>query len=155
VRFIIDGTEYEAASLERITGIDALDLVKQAGFGVQTLARRLDEMSRLAYDADGAVIVLPPGADKEDPPRVPDGDAVMDSAPHLGALLAFLWLSRRLTGERRLTLAESSTFTFVSLEIVTDGDEDEDDPDAVDPTRPSASAPVDGADATSLTTSTA
>jgi len=112
MRFIIDGTEYEAANLERITGLYALDLPKQAGIGVQTLAKRLEEMSRLGYAPDGSPVVLPVGAAEV------DGSAVMDSEPHLRALLAFLWVSRRLAGEPRLTFDEASSFEFMSLQIV-------------------------------------
>jgi hypothetical protein len=134
MQFIIDGVTYEAASIERVTGRLALDLPKQTGLGVQTLARRLEEMSRLGYDESGAVIVLPAGAAGS------DGSAVMDSEPHLRALLAFLWLSRRMAGESLLTFDDACDFPFTSLEIVND-DEDEDGEPEVDPTSPPASDP--------------
>jgi hypothetical protein len=119
MRFIVNGAEYEAASLERITGIDALALPKQAGMGVQTLAKRLEEMSEM-------------------------GAGVMDSEPHLRALLAFLWLSRRLSGERGLTFEEACDFPIASLEIVTDDTDDEVADDEPDPTSSPAGAPVGG-----------
>lgn len=100
MRFIVNGAEYEAASLERITGLDALELPRQAGMGVQSLARRLEEMAELGSD-------------------------VMDSEPHLRALLAFLWLSRRLSGERGLTFEQACDFPIASLEIVTDDEAQE------------------------------
>lgn len=133
MQFIVDGVAYEAASIERITGRLALDLPKQAGLGVQSLARRLEEMSRLGYAPDGSVVILP-----DDAPGV-DPSAVMDSEPHLRALLAFLWLSRRLAGES-LTFDEALDFTFSTLEIVDDED-DESEGEAVedDPTSPPAS----------------
>ncbi len=134
MQFIIDGVTYEAASIERITGRLALDLPKQAGLGVQTLARRLEEMSRLGYDESGAVIVLPAGA------AGADGSAVMDSEPHLRALLAFLWLSRRLAGES-LTFEQACDFPFTTLEIIDDEDDDEGAEPEVDPTSPPASDP--------------
>jgi hypothetical protein len=102
MRFIVNGAEYEAASLERITGIDALELPRQAGMGVQTLARRLEEMAELGSD-------------------------VMDSEPHLRALLAFLWLSRRLAGERGLTFEQACDFPILSLVIEGDADDEEAD----------------------------
>lgn len=142
MKFVIDGVEYEAANLERITGMHALDLPKQAGIGVQTLARRLDEVSRLGYDKDGAPVVLPAGASET------DGSAVMDSEPHLRALLAFLWLSRRLNGEPRLTFEQACSFEFSSLEVINDDEDDDEAPlpeaEAPDPTAPSATGPADG-----------
>ena len=139
MRFIIDGAEYEAANLERVTGLDALDLPKQAGIGLQTLARRLEELPRLGYGEDGSVVALPEGA------AGVDGNAALDSEPHLRALLAFLWLSRRLAGDRRLTFEAASSFPITSLQIVED--EPEPDPESeADPQSPSpAGAPGDGA----------
>jgi len=134
MKFIIDGTEYEAANLERITGLYALDLSKQAGIGVQSLAKRLEEMARLGYDATGAPVVLPAGAAEI------DGSAVMDSEPHLRALLAFLWVSRRLSGEPRLTFDEAASFEFLSLQILDDEPEDEAEDVTPDPPAPSAGA---------------
>lgn len=131
MRFIIDGTEYEAANLERITGLYALDLSKQAGIGVQSLAKRLEEMARLGYDANGAPVVLPAGAAEI------DGSAVMDSEPHLRALLAFLWVSRRLAGEPRLTFDDAASFEFLSLQIVDDESDDEPEDVTPDPSSPS------------------
>ena len=58
MKFIIDGQEFEAVGLERITGAMALDLPRQAGIGLQQIARRLQEMPRLGYDASGAAIVV-------------------------------------------------------------------------------------------------
>jgi hypothetical protein len=129
MQFIIDGTAYDAGSLDRITGLDALELPRQAGIGVQSMARRLEEIGRLAYATDGTITVLPEGATSVDPP-------VMDSEPHLRALLAFIWMSRRLAGERTLTFDESSSFEFTKLDIVAD-----DEPaqvDVVDPTQPAS-----------------
>lgn len=141
MKFVIDGHEYEAASLERITGMHALDLPKQAGIGVQTLAKRLEEIPRLGYQ-DGKAVVLPAGASEI------DGTAVMDSEPHLRALLAFLWLSRRLAGEPRLTFEDACSFEFSALNVVTDDEEDEAvDEVSPDPTQPSASDQADGAPA--------
>ena len=114
MRFIINGTTYEAASLERITGRDALELTRQAGIGVQSLAARLSEMGDL-------------------------GNGALDSEAHLRALLAFLWLSRRLNGERSLTFDDACDFPIASLEIVADDDEEaESEPD---PTSSPGSAP--------------
>ena len=118
MQFIINGTTYEAASLERVTGLDALELPRQAGLGIQQVARRLEEIARLAYAPDGSVVVVADPAPAGAPD--PDPSAVMDSEPHLRALLAFLWLSRRLGGEHRLTFDEAASFPLASLEVVTD-----------------------------------
>ena len=114
MQFIINGATYEAASIERVTGVDALELPRQAGIGLQSLAKRLEELARLGYDDAGNVCVLPEGADGI------DGNAVVDSEPHLRALLAFLWLSRRMDGEKRLTFEDACSFPFASLQVVND-----------------------------------
>ena len=145
MKFIINGDqEFEAANLERVTGGLALDLPKQAGIGLQTLARRIEEMDRLAFDESGAVVVLSP-AEVETPEgaaRV-DAEAVLDSEPHLRALLAFLWVSRRLDGDRTLTFDQACDFPIVDLEVIGDEPEEVETPD---PTRP-GSDPVDAAPA--------
>lgn len=135
MKFIIDGQEFEAVTLERVTGAMALDLPRQAGIGLQQIAKRLQEMPRLGYDRAGAVVVVdekiaqaPEGA------AMVDGSAVLDSEPHLRALLAFLWVSRRLDGDRTLTFEKSCEFPIASLEIVDDEDAAEDV--APDPTQP-------------------
>jgi hypothetical protein len=99
VKFVIDGKAFDAAEMDRLTGLDALALMKQTGFGVQTLARRLGE---LGEQKDGAPL---------DP---------FDSEPHLRALFAFMWLSRRMAGERNLTFDEACDFPIVSLDVVVD-----------------------------------
>lgn len=134
MKFIINGREYEAASLERVTGALALDLPRQAGLGLQQLAIRLGEMSRLAYTDHGGVEVLtieeasaPAGAARA------SSRAVLDSEPHLRALLAFVWVSRRLDGERTLTFADAIDFPILDLDVIDDDEPSEDvEPD---PTR--------------------
>ena len=145
MKFIIDGQEFEAVGLERITGAMALDLPRQAGIGLQTIARRLAEMPRLGYDEYGAPVVVdekiaqtPGGAAQI------DGSAVLDSEPHLRALLAFLWVSRRLDGDRALTFEQSCEFPITELEIV-DGDPEVEavEPDPTQPgSDPVSVAPV-------------
>lgn len=132
MKFIIDGVEHEASGLERVTGAMALDLPRQAGIGLQQLATRLGEAARLAYDEHGAVVVLSEqeAATPEGAARV-DQNAVVDSEPHLRAFLAFLWLTRRLDGERSLTFDEACQFRFSALQIV-----DDSEPEAVEPENP-------------------
>ena len=144
MKFVINGDEYEAASLERVTGALALDLPRQAGLGLQQLARLLEESDRLAFTADGSVEVLSPKEAKtpEGAARI-NGRAILDSEPHLRALLAFLWVSRRLDGDRTLTFDQACDFPIVDLEVI--GDEPEED-ETPDPTRP-GSDPVDAAPA--------
>lgn len=139
MKLIINGHEYEAANLERVTGTYALGLADRKrgpGLGLQSLARRLEEMSRLGYDDDDQVVVV-----GEQDAKTPEGaariqgEAVLDSEPHLRALLAFLWVSRRLSGEPSLTWDEACDFPIVSLEIVNDDDESVEDvePDFTSP----------------------
>ncbi len=140
MHFVINGDTYEAASLERVTGATALDLTRKEpqgpGIGVKSLALRLEEMSRLGYNADGDPIVLPEGA------AGVDASAVLDSGPHLRALLAFLWVSRRLDGDPGLKWADALDFPITSLEIHDDADADE-EPE-LDPQSPSlATSPSD------------
>lgn len=135
--FTIDGVEYDAANLERVTGKDALELTRQTGIGLQSLVQRLGELGRLAYDDNGRVIVRKP--DDETPG---DPNAVVDSERHLTALLAFLWLSRRVGGERSLTFDQACEFTFTSLQVGAD-ELDEPEPEgAPDPHTASGSVPV-------------
>jgi hypothetical protein len=140
VHFIIDGTEYDAVNLERVTARDALELTRQTGVGLQSLVQRLGELGRLSYDATGRVVVMPEGSGIEGDPN-----AVVDSERHLSALLAFLWLSRRLGGERSLTFDQACDFVFTTLQVGTDVD-DVPLEESPDPIRPSASAPADGPD---------
>lgn len=145
MKFIINGHEYEAASLERVTGAFALGLADRKrgpGLGLQQLAKRLDEMARLGYDTDGDVVVIDEATAKTpEGAALIQGEAVLDSEPHLRALLAFLWVSRRLSGEPALTWDEACDFPITSLEIVNDDDEPVED-ESPDPTRP-GSDPVD------------
>jgi len=148
MKFIIDGKEYEAGALDRVTGVDALELPRQAGLGLQTLARRLDEVSRLGYDEAGNVIVLDEGS-------TGDGSAVVDSEPHLRAMLAFIWLSRRIAGDHRLTFADACAFPFMTLDIITDEVPEVDEtPDPTLAASVPAAVPVPADSLTSSTDST-
>lgn len=144
MKFVINGIEYEGASLERITGRHALDLAKYAKVGVAALAVRLDELQRLSLDDDGTVTVLPEGQ-KGDPER--GALAVFGSEPHLKALLALIWMSRRINGkEFNLTWDQVlDEVEILRIGIGSDDDEEEPEPEpAEDPTPPSASAPESG-----------
>lgn len=134
MQFVINDHTFEAASLERVTGAIALDLPRQAGIGLKQLATRVEEMGRLGYDESGTVVVLPEGASGG------DANAVLDSEPHLRALLAFLWVSRRLGGEPRLTWDEACDFPITTMQIIDDADDEAEDVEP-DPTLP-GSAPV-------------
>lgn len=140
MHFVIDGTEYDVANLERVTARDALELTRQTGVGLQSLVQRLGELGRLAYADDGRVIVMPPETSTPGDPN-----AVVDSERHLSALLAFLWLSRRLGGERSLTFDQACDFAFTALQVVSDDEPEVDE--APDPREASGSAPADGPDA--------
>ena len=101
-------------------------------------------MPRLGYDESGSVVVVDEKtAETPEGAALVDGSAVLDSEPHLRALLAFLWVSRRLDGDRRLTFEESCEFPITSLEIVNDDEPAKD----VEPDFPSPASAPDGADA--------
>jgi hypothetical protein len=107
MKFIVNDEAIEAASLDKITGRDAMELTKQVGFGLSTVARLLGELS-----GDSAV----------DP---------MDSADHMRALFALIWLSRRLNGDKVITFDESCDFPLSTFTIELDDDEQEEE--TVDP----------------------
>lgn len=123
MRFIINDTVYEAASLERITGADAIALLRETGIGVQTLARRV-----LAFGDLGS-----PEEMLEDPDM-------------LTAFLAFIWLSRRAAGERSLSFAEACDVEILSVRVEGDDEPEEAEPEP-DPTGSPASAQGDDAGA--------
>jgi hypothetical protein len=158
MKFVINGTEYEAASLERITGRHALDIAKQTKVGVATHAMRLDEMQRLTLDDEGKPVVLAEGSDVEVSGEVAI-QSLFSSPPHLQALLVLIWMSRRMSGkEFNLTWDEVlDTTQILQVVPIDDEDEDEDEPEeSEDPTQPSASETVvDGAAPSSTGTSKA
>lgn len=121
MQFVINGTTYEAAQIEKVTGALALDMARKEpngpGLGIKSLAQRLEEFTNLGYDDDGVAVL------DEGDPRI-DQSAVLDSEPHLRALLAFIWVSRRLDGERSLKWADAVDFPIASLEIVPDEDDE-------------------------------
>jgi hypothetical protein len=139
VRFVINGVPYDAAKIDRITGKDAIEITRQVGFGVQTMARRLAELQP------------EPGVDPIDP---------FDSEPHLRALFALVWLTMKAT-DPSVTFEDVIDLPLDELDLAGD---DEDEPFAevpgVDPTQPGsvpvAEVPVldGGASSTDSTTTT-
>lgn len=138
MQFIIDGKSYPVATLDRITGRNALDLVKHAGVGVATMERLLPEIARLKFADDGSVIVAPEGEDSDDA-----AEALFSSEPHLRAFLALVWISRRMGGEPNLPFDDVIDMPFKEIDYNRDdeADDDAEDGDAVDPTSPPASDP--------------
>lgn len=111
MKFIVNDEVIEAASLDRITGRDAMELTKQVGFGLQTVARLLGELS---------------------------GDAPIDpmeSTDHMRALFALIWLSRRINGDKKITFDESCDFPLSTFSIDVSDDEDEDEVADENPTQ--------------------
>lgn len=150
MRFIIDGHEFGVDDLGDITQQDMLDMVKQAGLGVQTWSRRIAQVPRLALDDDGeTVIVLSETEAKENPERL-DPDLVTESAPHLHAFLIMVWLGRRRSGEPTLKYADSTATPWRSLEMVPDEDDLDEEESDVDPTQPGSDP--DGAPAGAIST---
>jgi hypothetical protein len=137
VKFVIDGVEYPVATLDRITGRHALDLVKYAGVGVATMERLLPEIARLRFADDGSVIVAPEGEDSDDA-----AEALFSSEPHLRALLALVWMSRRFGGEPNLPFDVVLDLPIKEIQSDTsDEDEAEEAETEADPTSPPASDP--------------
>ena len=136
MQFIINGQAYDAAELGRITGKTALELNRQTKMGLKTFITRIEELGTLGYAADGSVAVLPEGD------AGIDTSAVFDSEPHFTALLAYMWLSRRLAGNPSLTFDEAcDSMEILSMEIVGDDDDAEPEVETPDPTPLPGSAP--------------
>ena len=118
MKFIIDGKQYPATSLDRVSGLDELALQRQTGMGLVELAKRLEECDE--KNAEGIQAVNP-----------------FDSERHMVALLALLWLSRRRGGEPTLTVDEACDFPLLTLGF--EGDDDpavETEPIETDPQLP-------------------
>lgn len=140
MRFVINGVDYDAAKIDRITGNDAIEITRHVGFGVQTMARRLAELQP------------EPGAEAFDP---------FDSEPHLRALFALVWLTMRAT-DPTVTFEQVLELPLDQIDLSTDGEDDEPPvQDPVGPTRPgsdpvAAEPPLSagGASSTDSTTTT-
>ena len=143
MQFIIDGKSYPVAALDRITGRHALDLVKQAGIGVATIEARLGEIARLRLADDGSVTLAPEGEDSDDSAA----EALFSSEPHLRALLALVWMSRRFAGEPNLPFDAVLDLPIKDIQSDNSDEDDDEDGDAVDPTSPRASDPPEPAPA--------
>lgn len=153
MRFIIDGRESSLDDLADLTQQDLMDMVKQAGMGVQTWVRRIAQIPRLALADDGqTVIVLSETDAKANPDRV-DPDLMTESAPHLQAFLIMVWLGRRRAGEPKLRYEESTALPWRSMQMLPDPEPAPLLEETVeDPTQPSASDPVSDGDAAATST---
>ena len=100
MRYVIQGREYAAASIEEISLTDLLALTRELGWSVDELQNRLTSM-----------------ADFETP------EEALNDEESLLALGALIWLTRRRAGER-LSFEEACDFPLSSLDVVLeDGDE--------------------------------
>lgn len=143
MRFRIDGNEYTSDDIGDMTPRDMMAMAKQAGMGVQTWARTVGQIERLALAPSGeGVVVLSEAEAKAEPERV-DSDLLFESEPHLRAFFVMVWLARRSSGQPSLTFDESTAIPWSHHEFIP---EDADEPEDVtpDPLNPPASAPVDG-----------
>jgi hypothetical protein len=146
MRFIIDGTEYASSDIGDMTPRDMLAMAKQAGMGVQTWARTVAQIERLAPAPDGGGVVVLTEDEAKANPELCEPDLMFDSEPHLRAFFILVWLSRRTSGQPTLTFEESSSVPWSAYEILPDLDDDEPEGETPDPTQPSAGA-VDAATA--------
>lgn len=153
MRFKIDDTEYTTDDIGDLTQRDMLAMAKQAGMGVQTWARVLSQIDRLALDEDGeTVVVLSPEQAKAEPGRV-EPDLLFDSERHLRAFLVMVWVARRTNGQPTLTFDESTALPFSRLEMLPDLVEDDDAEEPPDPQGPPPSASgTDAGDVAALST---
>ena len=145
MRFIIDGTEYATDDIGELTQRDMLAMSKQAQMGVQTWARTVSQIERLALAPSGeGVVVLSEDEAKATPERV-DPDLLFDSEPHLRAFFVMVWLARRTSGQSALTFDESLSLPFSRVEFLPDVEDDEPEdvtPDPPFPASAQADAPV-------------
>lgn len=140
MRFIIDGNEYATDDIGELTQRDMLAMAKQAGMGVQTWARTVGQIERLALaDSGEGVVVLSEADAKAHPERI-DPDLLFDSEPHLRAFLIMVWLARRTTGEPSLTFDESTAVPFSRVEFLPDLEDDEPEDVTPDPPFPASEA---------------
>ncbi len=141
MKFVIGENEYPARPLDQMTGGLIAELKRETGMGLRGLTLRLEEWERLGFDDDGNAVVLPEGD-----PRIDPFAATFDSEAHWTAVMAWLWVSRRIDGER-VTFAESSAFRITDFHMAADAsDVDEEEPGEVDPTSPPASDPQEPGD---------
>lgn len=119
-KFLLDGEEYEIASIGSATLFDLLDLKKQVGLGVKDLERLLNEFSTVG-DEGGPFETF---AD------------ILGSEDHLLAFAALVWLSRRGAGERDLTVREAADIPLDRIEFLPDevaADSTDETSEGVDP----------------------
>ncbi len=143
MRFIIDGIEYTSDDIGDMTPRDMMAMAKQAGMGVQTWARTVAQIERLALAPSGeGVVVLSEAEAKAQPDRV-DSELLFDSEPHMRAFFVMVWLARRSSGQPSLTFDESTSIPWSHHEFIPEDDAEPEDV-TPDPPSPPASALVDG-----------
>ncbi len=141
MKFVIGENEYPARPLDQMTGGLIAELKRETGMGLRGLTLRLEEWERLGFDDDGNAVVLP-----EDDPRIDPFQATFDSEPHWTAVMAWLWVSRRIAGER-VSFAEACDFVITDFHMAADADDVEEAEPEADPTSPPASDPQEPGDA--------
>jgi hypothetical protein len=92
MKIILEGKEYDAANLAKVTLLDALELKKQAGMSL---------------------------ADIEEGMKTADDVSILEDEAALKALIAFIWLTRRRAGES-ITFAEAANVPMADISFVDD-----------------------------------
>lgn len=153
MKFQIDGTVIDLTAVGDLTQHESL-LMARAGMGLQTWARTMGQIARLAPSPDGeGVVVLSEDEAKANPDDV-DPDLFFDSPRHLLAMIIACWIGRRHAGQTSLTFEQSAAVPWSKFSVIPDEDDDEPEPEeAPDPTQGAASAPVDGSAAQASTES--
>lgn len=135
MRFTIDDTPFDLGDIGDLTQHDTIAMAR-AGMGLQTWAKTMGQIGRLAPSPDGEGVVVLSEAEAKENPDLVDPDLFFDSPRHLTAFVIATWLARRKGGNPGLTFEESARMPWASFEILTDDDPDDAEPEgeAPDPT---------------------
>jgi hypothetical protein len=143
MRFTIDGNPFDLGDIGDLTQHDTLAMAR-AGMGLQTWARTMGQIARLAPSPDGEGVVVLSDAELKANPDAAEPDLFFDSPRHLLAFVIATWLARRKGGQPALTFEESARMPWASFEILPDEDDDEPEDETPDPTPLPGSAPDAG-----------
>ena len=92
MRIVIEGREYDAANLAKVTLLDALELKKQTGMSL---------------------------ADIEEGMKTADDGSLLEDEGALKALAAFMWITRRRAGEN-ITFNEAADVPMADISFIDD-----------------------------------
>lgn len=147
MRFIIDDTEIDLLAIGDFTQHETL-LMAKAGMGLQTWARTMGQLDRLALAEDGENVVVLGDAEYQADPTRCSREYMFDSPRHLLAVIIATWLARRHAGQPNLSFEQSAQVSWSRFERVPEDDIEEDDDandgESPDPTQAPASEAAGG-----------